>query len=169
MLRTCFEDHTATTRSLIYTFFPKTGPAKIASILEDPILVPIMVDGYYFAASVGAEFRNQGKRLDFAMLGCHRHRSTCVWGNWLEPYKVYIAEQDEAFLRAGRERPVLLLDDSVETGKTIDAVLNYMARIGCKRVLMASEWISRSSETNFVPLGLDELYVSNLQGMRPGT
>jgi uracil phosphoribosyltransferase len=104
-----------------------------------------MVDGYYFASSVGHVLDNKRKPFDFAMIGCHREDNTFK-SMKIEPYKVYIREIDETFLHENRTRPMLLLDDTCATGKTIGAVLNYMIKIDCTNIFLASQSINYTPE-----------------------
>lgn len=129
---------------------------KSEEIQDNPILVPILTNGYYFAASVAGAMSVEGKSFDFVMLGCHRGIDASCKDMELEPGKIYITMADEAFLKENSKRPILLLDDACESGKTMKAVLDYMVRIGHTNVFMAAEVVD--STIGFIRTGFRGLY-----------
>jgi hypoxanthine-guanine phosphoribosyltransferase len=130
--------------------------AKSGAMPQNPVLVPIMTSGYFYAASMGSQLMKNKMPFDFTIMGCHRGQDTFQQGR-VKPFKIYIQGEDEELLYENRKRPALLLDDACETGKTITKVISYMKRVGYKDIFISADLIS-SSIASIVQFGMNGLY-----------
>ena len=157
LLRESFADSSSPSFAWALAHYPfeSQGVATSALMLENPILVPVLIGGYYFATAVGCAMVRRGQPFDLAMLGCHRDGTE---DKKIRPHKVYIQEADETFLSENRARQILLLEDACETGRTIETVLSYVLKLGCKQVFLGAGWMCKEPK-GFVYAG--NLYRAN--------
>jgi len=96
------------------------------------LVVPIMTGGIIPGAFVCDYLKKRDMLIDVAFAGYYRERY--LQPNYYKPKEVHIDGWDAQLLKKHHWDSVLVVDDVMETGGTIDAVTNALGRFGINEI-----------------------------------
>lgn len=102
---------------------------EVLALPKDTIVVPIMSSGMLLASGIISAIQANGGDPEMVMLGYPKREWT--WDNAEKlPKQVFITGADRDFLMRNTNRTVLVVDDMIESGVTMQKVVEFLKELG---------------------------------------
>ncbi len=127
---------------------------------DNPIIIPIMARGFPCGAAAFDILRSMGKNPDYALMSYSTGRKQYK-NNEIED-AIYIPSDDLQYLKQNKDRPVIIVDHVVDSGKTLNIMNRMLHWLGCNEiyVLTAQTGLVKCDNEGYGPKNFERKIIS---------